>query len=291
MTSKDEGPGNPGGVLERLRTWGLSPRKALGQHFLHDPRLLRALVRDAGVGPDEHVFEVGTGPGTLTRELALATRQVLSVDIDPELLEFARSELSGCSNVELLLLDALETGPITRISSTLADRLRRLPSFTWVSNLPYGIASPLIVAFLEAELPWTRAALLVQEEVAERLAARPGSASVGPLGMLVAYWADVELGRRVSPGAFWPPPEVWSRVAHLRSRLPLGPGPAFGPYSRWVKRLFQGRRKQLGGQLRRILGPRRAPSALGVLGVGSSARPEDVSPPAFARLAQEFPDF
>lgn len=277
------------GVLARLRDSGLAPRKRLGQHFLHDPQLLRALVSDAGVTASDHVFEVGTGPGTLTRELALRARSVLSVDVDPGLLAFARDEIGPTQNVELLEVNAIEKG--LRLAGSLRDRLRSEGRFLWVSNLPYGIASPLIVAVLQAELPWASASVLVQDEVAERLASRPGSKTYGALTALVAFWARVTLGRKIPPGAFWPPPAVHSRVVHLEPSGPLGRAEEFAPYSAWVKRLFQGRRKQVGGLLRGLLGPELARAAAINAQLLPSQRPEQLRPEDFLRLAREFPAF
>lgn len=279
----------PGGILGRLRERGLLPRKQLGQHFLHDPGLLRRLVAEAGVAAGDWVFEVGTGPGCLTRALAEAAGGVLSIDVDPRMLEFAREELAGLENVELLQVDALEAG--SRLARPLVPRLAVHPGFLWVSNLPYGVASPLIVAFLEENLPWRRASLLVQLEVGERLVAGVGGRDYGPLSLLVAYWANARLGRQIPPGAFWPAPQVESRVVALEPREPLGAPEEFSNYASWVRRLFQGRRKQVGGLLRRVLGPGRAAEALEVVGGDPRARPETLEPGVFLALARRFPGF
>ncbi len=277
------------GVLARLRDRGLAPRKRLGQHFLHDPRLLSALAAESGVTATDTVFEVGTGPGTLTRELSLRARRVISVDIDPALLAFAREELEPATNVELLEIDALEPG--LRLAKPLVERLRTEERFLWVSNLPYSIASPLIVALLEAGVPWAGASLLVQEEVGERLAARVGTKAYGPLTALVAFWASAHLGRRVPPGAFWPPPAVHSRVVRLEPSGPLGQREEHASYSAWVKRLFQGRRKQLGGLLRALVGVEDATGLCSRLKLDPQGRPEQLRPSDFLTLAREFPGF
>ena len=248
------------------------------------------MVSEAHVGPEDSVFEVGTGPGTLTRQLALRARHVLTVDLDRRLLAFACRELKDFTNVTFLCADALEGK--ARVAPEVLEALRRLEPFVWVSNLPYGIASTLIVALCESGLRWDRAALTVQAEVAARLAAQPGEPAYGPITALTAFWADARLGRIIPPGAFWPPPRVTSRVIHLERRdPPLGPVIAYAAYRAWVKRLFVFRRKQLGGVLRRTLGEDGAGRAMGLGGWGSSQRPESLGPADFLRLAQEFPVF
>ncbi|MBI4605959.1 MAG: ribosomal RNA small subunit methyltransferase A [Planctomycetes bacterium] len=278
-----------GGVLSRLREAGLLPRKALGQHFLHDPRLLAALAEEAGVTAEDRVLEVGTGPGTLTRELALRAASVLTVEVDPRMVDFAREELRGLQNVAFHVGDVLERPG--RLSRAVVDLLRPLEPFLWVSNLPYGIATTLIVRICESGLAWRRASLLIQSEVAERIVAAPGSGAYGPLSLLVAYWARPRLGRKVPAGAFWPPPEVASRVLHLERSEPMGPRALYAPYRAWVQSLFQARRKQVGGLFRKALGPEGASRALAATGWSPSTRPEDLGPADFLRLAGLYPGF
>lgn len=274
------------GVLARLRSAGLLPRKALGQHFLHDPKLLQALVDEAGVGPGDHVLEIGTGPGTLTRELARRAARVLTVEVDPRLLEFAREELKLFPNILFHEGDVLEEK--RRLSSQLVCRLEAFGPFVWVSNLPYSVAATLIVLFLESNLEWTRASLLVQEEVAERIAAGPGEDAYGVTSALVAFWAKARSGRRVPAGAFWPPPKVTSRVLQVERSAPLAAPGVYAAYRAWVRRVFAGRRKQLGRILRGILGPE-GDRVLRAWGWDPTRRPGTLAPEDFLRLAHEFP--
>jgi 16S rRNA (adenine1518-N6/adenine1519-N6)-dimethyltransferase len=287
------GDENRPGVLSRLRAAGLLPRKALGQHFLHDPKLLASLAQDAGVGPRDRVLEIGTGPGTLTRELALRAESVLSVDIDTAMLDFAARELKDFQNITFLPLDAVEKGQRKglRVRESLMRALEPLGPFLWVSNLPYGIATPLIVLFCESSLPWSRALLLVQAEVAERMSASAGEKAYGPVSALVAYWAKARAGRKIPPGAFWPPPKVNSRVLHLERSAPLGAPEEYEAYRAWVKRLFSSRRKQLQRLLRDTLGPSSARRLIEAHGWSPSTRPENLAPRDFLLLAREFPAF
>jgi 16S rRNA (adenine1518-N6/adenine1519-N6)-dimethyltransferase len=277
------------GILARLRARGLHPRKALGQHFLHDPKLLAALAEEAGVNASDRVLEVGTGPGTLTRELASRAERVLTLDVDSRMLAFARDELRGFENVTFLSCDALEGK--SRISSEAVAALREIAPFAWVSNLPYGIATTLIVALCESGLEWTRAALLVQLEVADRLVARPGDDAFGAVSLLVAFWASARAGRKVPPGAFWPPPAVDSRVVHLERRAPLGRVEDYEAYRAWARFLFLSRRKQLGGALRRAVGEAEAARFLQRTGWSPTSRAENLGPGDLLQLATEFPVF
>jgi 16S rRNA (adenine1518-N6/adenine1519-N6)-dimethyltransferase len=275
-----------GGVLARLREAGLSPRKQLGQHYLHDPKLLSAIVSAAGVEPGDSVLEVGTGPGTLTREIAKRAAKVLTVEVDPVLLSFARAELSGFGNIRFLQADALEGA---RLAPELERAVADIEPFLWISNLPYGIAATLIVLVCESGLRWSRAALTVQEEVARRMAAGPGDSAYGPTSALIAYAASARLGKRIPPGAFWPPPEVTSRVLLLERRSPLGPPAVYPAYRAWVKSLFAARRKQIGGLLRDALGDDASASVLAERGWKASMRPDRLSPSDFLFLAERHP--
>lgn len=271
-------------VLARLRAAGLLPKKRFGQHFLLDPRILSGLVGDARLGPGDRAFEVGTGPGVLTRLLAERASEVFTVEVDARILEFARAELADVPNVRFLRADVLARGG--RWNPEVEAALRAWGPFAWVSNLPYGIASTAIVAFLESGFDWTRAVLTVQSEVADRLAARPGDSSYGPLTLLVAFWANVRGGRRIRAGAFWPPPKVESRVVILEPRPPPGTREEYAVYREWVRTLFARRRKQLAKLLRDVLGDAAARETIARCGWRPDARPESLDLEDFLALSR-----
>ncbi len=279
--------GVPAGIVRRFLDAGLKPKTGRDQHFLHDPQLLEAMVRDAGTTASDVVFEVGTGAGTLTRVLAETAAEVISVEVDERTHEFARGELAAHKNVRLIRANVLESRD--ELAPDVAALLRRAEGFLWVSNLPYSIASPLIVAVLAGGFSWRRALLLVQAEVADRLCAEPGTRQYGPLTALRAFWASARRVRTVSRRAFWPPPQVDSASILLEPRGDATKLTDYGSYAWWVKTLFGQRRKQLGGLLRRQLGDVRALRALELVGVSAQQRPEELSSAAFARLAEEFP--
>ncbi len=286
MTEQHQEPESAAGVLRRLREAGLAPRKQRGQHFLHDPRLLSAIVTDAGVSDQDRVFEVGTGPGTLTRHLAGRASRVLTVEVDPRMAAFAERDLGSPDHVTFLCEDVLDG---RELHPRVESLLRQLQPFVWVSNLPYSVAATLIVAVVESDLSWDRATLLVQKEVADRLTARPGERAYGPLGALVSFWARTRPGRAVSAGAFWPPPRVKSSFVHLEPSEALGSRDDYRAYSDWVRELFGHRRKQLGRLLKDALGPDRATRALASGALDAEARPGVLPPRSFLFLAQEFP--
>lgn len=299
-----EGPAEGKGLLARLRAAGIIPRKGLGQHFLHDPRILSSLAEAAGVEEHSRVLEVGTGPASLTRELASRAERVLSVEIDARMSAFAAAELKIFDNVEILQIDALDGKK--NLQPLLYEKLRDFGDFLWVSNLPYGIATTLIIALLESAVSWQKAVLTVQNEVAERICAAPviqgkgrrdrsraqSSIGYGPASLLVGYWARSKYLKKIAPGSFWPPPRVDSAVIRLEPRYKVVTGDIkkdYVSFSEWVRILFQQRRKQLGGSLRSILGRDKADKALTLSKLDAAVRPENMSLEDFRLLATVFP--
>lgn len=299
-----EGSGEGRGLLARLREAGVIPRKGLGQHFLHDPRILSSLAEAAGVEGHSTVLEVGTGPASLTRELASRAERVLTVEIDGAMAAFAAAELEIFDNVEILQTDALDGKK--NLQPLLYEKLSGLGDFLWVSNLPYGISTTLIIAMLESGVSWQKAVLTVQNEVAERICAAPvvqgqgrrdrsraqSSIGYGPASLLVGYWARSEYLKKIAPGSFWPPPKVDSAVIRLEPRYEVVTVEIKRDYisfAEWVRILFQRRRKQLGGSLRRILGQDKADKALTLSKLDGTLRPENLSLEDFRLLARLFP--
>ena len=276
------------GVLARLREARLLPRHRLGQHFLHDPKLLEALVRDAVVGAEDAVFEVGTGPATLTRVLAEHAAQVLTVEVDPRMMAFARHELSGCSNVTFLQRDVLDGAG--KVDAEVEAHLRLHQPFVWVSNLPYQVATRLVVRVCEQGLRWSRASLLVQHEVALRLTASPGESAYGVSTALLSFWVRRRTrGRRIPAGSFWPVPRVDGSLIQLSEVAAFAPPEEYPAYAACVRRLFAGRRKQLRRLLREILGSECVERALELGGWDPRTRPENLGPEDFLKLSREFP--
>jgi 16S rRNA (adenine1518-N6/adenine1519-N6)-dimethyltransferase len=243
----------------------------LGQNFLADPNLLDAIVRDAELAPADVVLEVGAGEGVLTERLAAAAAHLHTVEIDRG-LESALERIAALPNVELRWGDAMKLD--------LAG-LRPEPT-AMVANLPYSVATPLILRTIE-ELPslrhWT---MMVQREIADRLRAAPGSRTYGSPSAVAQLACEVELVRAVDPAVFKPRPRVDSAILRLRR---TGPG-ADAETRELIRAAFAHRRKSLARSLEHArpgsLAPARA--ALAELGLPEDARAEALAPEQFAAL-------
>ena len=237
-------PPTPGQLRRLLEVERLRPRKALSQNFLTDAAALDAIVEAAELEAGDRVVEVGPGLGVLTRRLLAAGASVLAVELDPRLAAYLRRELGDLPGFELIEADALSLHP--RECFPAQD-------FKLVANIPYHITSPLLHAFLEGERPPAVAVLLVQAEVAERVAAPPGQTSY--LSIFVQNVTTAEIVGRVPAAAFEPAPEVDSAILRLRRRETpqVAVGPAREPFYRIVQAGFRQRRKQLHNALGREL--------------------------------------
>lgn len=181
--------------------------KRLGQHFLIDPNIVRKIVAAAELRPETTVLEVGPGRGILTEGLSCAARHVVAIEIDPLLHRLLLSRRPAWPNVELVCADAL------------AYSFQNLPVGTVVvANLPYYISMPLLFRLLEHRSRFPRMVLMVQEEVADRLVAKPGSSRYGILSVMAQYAADMTKAFCVSAQCFRPRPEVGSAVVVLRTK-------------------------------------------------------------------------
>lgn len=249
-------------------------QRRLGQNFLRDPNLLDAIVRDSGAGADDVVLEVGGGGGALTERLAPAVARLHVVELDerlrPELSELA----ARLGNVELHWGDAMRLD-----LAALAP-----PPVAIVSNLPYSVATPLLLRTIElmpAVAAWT---VMVQLEIAERFAARPGGRTYGGPSVLAQLACEVKLVRRVDRAVFSPRPRVDSAILRLERR-----GSAAGEgLRRLVRGGFAHRRKALAGSLALAepeLGRDRVRAALAEVGLPEDARAESVTPEDFRSLA------
>lgn len=244
----------------------------LGQNFLADPNLLEAIVRDAELGPDDVVLEVGAGEGVLSERLAATAAHLHTVEIDRG-LEEALAPIAALPNVDLHWGDAMKI-----------DLAALEPTPTaMVANLPYAVATPLILRTIE-ELPslgsWT---VMVQREIADRLRAAPGSRTYGSPSAVAQLACEVELLRAVDPAVFKPRPRVDSAILRLRR---TGPG-ADAATRELIRAAFAHRRKSLARSLEHgrpgSLGPARA--ALAELGLPEDARAEALAPQQFAALS------
>jgi 16S rRNA (adenine1518-N6/adenine1519-N6)-dimethyltransferase len=260
---------------------GIRPTKALGQHFLADPNLARRIAELAGVGPKDAVLEIGAGLGSLTVALAATGARVLAVERDRALLPALRDVLAGAGadGVDVVVADAMRMDWPSALAG--ADR------WAMASNLPYNVATPLVLELLAAAPAIDTLLVMVQREVGERLAALPGREGYGAVSVKVALRADAEIVRRVPASVFWPAPKVASVLVRLRRlpRMRVATDPAV--LFRVVDEGFAQRRKMMRSALRRLgLGPAEAERALARAGIPPRARAEEIGLEGFARLAQ-----
>ena len=273
-------PPTPGQLRRLLRDEGLRPRKSLSQNFLADPEALDAIVAAAELAPGDRVVEVGPGLGVLTRRLLAAGADVLAVELDPRLADYLRRELGEVPGFQLIEADALDLHPRDVFPGQ---------AFKLVANLPYHITSPLLHAFLEGERPPELAVLLVQAEVAERVAAEPGRTSY--LSIFAQNVAAADVVARVPAASFEPAPEVDSAVLRLRrrERPAIPPGDGREPFYRIVQAAFRQRRKQIHNALLRELPLDRTAldAALASCGVDGERRAQTLSVDEWACLTRQ----
>jgi len=253
-------------------------RRALGQHFLRDPGIARAIVDVADPGPRDLVVEVGAGEGALTAELARRAGRLIALEIDPALAARLRARLPG---VEVVEADARRWG---------YGALARPPGgrVLVVGNLPYGASKPILAALLAARAAIDRIVVMLQQEVAERVAAAPGSRAYGTLSVLTQLYCDVRIVLRVPPGAFRPPPKVDSAVVALTvlpgPRVPVADERRFHTV---VRAAFAQRRKTVANALAGALGRpvEEVRLALAAAGVDPRRRAETLTISEFSRVA------
>ena len=265
-----------------LARHGLRAKKSWGQNFLHDRSVHARIVAAAACGPEDIVVEIGAGLGTLTAALAHAEpppARVIALERDGDMLSVLEAELGGEPRVTITPADA------AAFDFAAASRAAGRPLVV-VGNLPYQIASALVIALVEAGGAVARAIVMVQREFAQRVVAPPGSRTYGRLSVTVQQHADAKLLFHVPPGAFHPPPSVTSSVMRLVPRAtPLAPVTDAALFAEVVKQAFSTRRKMLRRALEPGFGEVLVARALAAAGIDETLRAERLSVADFARLA------
>jgi 16S rRNA (adenine1518-N6/adenine1519-N6)-dimethyltransferase len=215
-------------IQQLLASAGVEPNKRLGQNFLIDLNLMRLLVDNANIGNEDIVLEVGCGTGSLTQALVEQAGKVIAVEMDETLAKIAARELANAGNVEVINADILESkNTINRTVSSAIELARKNRSgrFLLVSNLPYSVASPLMMNLITSSIVADAMHVTVQKEVADRMTAGPGDKHYGTLSIHMTATGDVKTERVLKPTVFWPQPQVNSamisfvRKAEKRSRI------------------------------------------------------------------------
>ncbi len=268
-----------------LAAHGFHFSKAKGQNFLIAPWVPESIAREAGVQADVGVLEIGPGIGPLTQQLALRAGRVCAVELDERLKDILDVTLEDFSNVEIAWGDVLKLD----IPALVRQKLPGLRPMA-CANLPYYITSPILTALLEAEC-FEAVTVMVQKEVAQRIAARPGTAEYGAFSVFCQYYAEPELLFEVPAHCFLPQPKVTSAVVTLRVRTER-PWEIDDPelFFRVVRASFAMRRKKLSNGLASgfpELGKAGAESVLAACGFPENVRGETLGIPEFARIARE----
>jgi len=270
--------------LSLLRSRGLRPSKKRGQHFLTDRNIADKIHLMIDAQPGDVIVEIGAGLGALTRQLAEKAGKVYAVEVDRGLAAILAEELGAMDNV------VVETRDILDIDLSDVARRERSERVRIVGNLPYCITAPILLWIVRQARIVPDAFLMVQAEVAERIAAGPGGSNYGPLTVAVQFWSKPEVLFRVSPGCFSPPPGVDSAFVRLdmtgKPRVDVD-DEVF--YFDLVRKVFSQRRKMLKNSLLQLecVDERLLKAAEAKTGLDLRRRPQELSLEMFADLARE----
>ena len=287
MNNKDIA--TPGRTKQILKKYGLTMKKSLGQNFLVDPNILTNMLTAGEIDKETVVIEIGPGIGALTERLAQEAKQVIAFEVDRRLEPILKNELAAYDNVEIIFQDILEA----HLPELFADRFEPTDRIVLVANLPYYITTPIIMNFIEANLPVDAYVMMMQKEVAERMTASPGSKNYGSLTVAIDYYTEAEISFIVPRTVFVPQQNVDSAVLRLKRREEpkvAVANEAF--YFRLTRGSFQHRRKTLWNNLMGIFGKsdeakEALRAALETVEISGSRRAETLSIEEFALLANE----
>ncbi|MDD2447432.1 MAG: 16S rRNA (adenine(1518)-N(6)/adenine(1519)-N(6))-dimethyltransferase RsmA [Tissierellia bacterium] len=230
---------SPTHIKNTLDKYGFRFSKSLGQNFLIDGNIVRKIVEEAGINKETLVLEIGPGIGTLTEELAINAKKVVTVELDKKLLPILDETLQGYNNVEIINGDILDID----INRVIEEKLSGGP-IKVVANLPYYVTTPIIGKLLEENLNIETINVMVQKEVAERMIAQPGSKSYGSLSVFVNFYSDAQIVVKVPNTVFMPKPKVDSAVIKLELKKNL-PDIDREKFFKVVKAGFSKRRKTI----------------------------------------------
>jgi 16S rRNA (adenine1518-N6/adenine1519-N6)-dimethyltransferase len=272
-------PATPSATRDLLRDLEANPNRLLGQNFLVNGTLLDKIADTAKLEKTDSVLEIGPGLGALTVRLVARAGQVVAIEKDARFAEMLRSRLEAAP-FRLMRADALE---VEWTDLEFAESGIKL-----VANLPYSISKPILRRILEDWRPHLETAtILVQREVANRIVASPGTGDYGPMSIAASLYAEATKCFDISPGSFFPPPDVVSTVVHLKLRREPAIAPLNeGEFWKVVRAAFGQRRKTLANTLRTIAPRETLDSVFAALNLDSRRRGETLSLQEFASLSQ-----
>jgi len=272
-----------------MEKYGFRFSKSLGQNFLIDDHIVDSIIDGAEVGPDDVVLEVGPGIGVMTQAMARRAKKVVAVEIDSALLPVLEETLEEEDNTEVIHGDVLKVDLQAIIDEKLDGQAPKV-----VANLPYYVTTPIIMKFLEEQIPVTDIVVMVQKEVADRMVAGPGTKIYGALSVVVQYYAEPSKIVKVPPSVFMPQPNVESSVVRLKKRT-APPVDLKAPdlFFKTVRSAFMKRRKTLlnalsSGEL--AVSKDQAREVLESCGIDPKRRGETLDMNEFAALANGFYD-
>ncbi len=204
----------PTRTKEILKKYGFSFKKSLGQNFLIDTNILHNIVKTASLDETKAALEIGPGIGALTEHLARAAGKVVAIELDQRLLPILSDTLEPYPNTEVIHGDVLKVD----LRRLFREKFAAYPKVNVVANLPYYVTSPILMRLLEEELPLENIVVMMQKEVAERIAAAPGGKEYGALSIMAQYYAEPEIAMIVPHSVFIPQPNVDSAVLKLAVR-------------------------------------------------------------------------
>lgn len=278
---------NPSRTQAIMAAHGFHTKKHLGQNFLTDPQVLSRIVAAAGLDATTGVIEIGPGIGALTEFLATAAKQVLAIEIDAQLIPVLADTLAPYPNV------AVVNGDVLKLDLAQLTAAKFAPGLTLkvVANLPYYITTPILLHLVNSNLPIAQFTVMMQKEVADRLAAKPGSKDYGSLSIAVQQRLTVTTAFTVNRKSFVPAPNVDSAIVNLTRRAhPLVTVKDQAAFDRLVRGAFAARRKTLWNNLVNLYGKTpevkaKLTAALSAAAIAPSTRGEALSIAEFGRLS------
>ncbi|UFU01513.1 16S rRNA (adenine(1518)-N(6)/adenine(1519)-N(6))-dimethyltransferase RsmA (plasmid) [Radiobacillus kanasensis] len=279
----------PSKTKEILHKHGFSFKKSLGQNFLIDVQILKNIMQHAGIDKETGTIEIGPGMGALTEQLAIHSDHVVAFEIDQRLVPILEETLQAYDNVSVVNKDILEAD----IQNEMKEHFKEGQPIKIVANLPYYITTPILMKLLMEQLPISSITVMIQKEVAERMAASPSSKSYGSLSIAVQYYTEAKVVMNVPKTVFMPQPNVDSSVLHLtlRTEPPVQvENETF--FFDLVQASFAQRRKTLNNNLARHFSDKYTKQEVAELmelaDIDGSRRGESLSMEEFARLANMF---
>ncbi|NIK80071.1 16S rRNA (adenine1518-N6/adenine1519-N6)-dimethyltransferase [Paenibacillus castaneae] len=280
----------PKRTKEIIAKYGFSFKKSLGQNFLIDQNILNKIVAAAGLDKTKGALEIGPGIGALTQRLAAEAGKVTAVEIDNRLIPILRDVLSNDSHTTVIHGDVLKLD----LKQLFAEQFTGVTGVSVVANLPYYVTTPILMKLLEEKLPLEHIVVMIQKEVAERMAAKPGGKEYGSLSVAVQYYCVPEVVCMVPHTVFIPQPNVDSAVIKLTVRdKPAVDVPDEDHFFRVVQASFAQRRKTLANNLTAFVGKDRREALTEMLvqnQIDPIRRGETLSLEEFARISRSMLD-